>query len=262
MERAIILAAGRGERLVRGKPYPKPLERINGLPLIVRVLRSLEAAGVEEVAVVVGHLGHVLEAELREYRFELELSFVQNDEHHKPNGTSLLKAKDFVDGPTYLLMSDHLWSPDLLQRLRRFPLAWNEALLGVDFKIGQCFDLDDATKVAVSGDRIDRIGKELPHYDALDTGVFRITEAVIEALERVDGPNGCSLSQGIGELAREGRMRVVDVEGAAWVDVDTPEAHAHAERLIRKYGPMLRPSRVESGLTLAGLGSPAGARLR
>ena len=128
-------------------------------------------------------------------------------------------------------MSDHLWSPELLDRVRDYPLGEDEAVLGVDFKIDECFDLDDATKVAIRGDRVVRIGKELPRYDALDTGVFRITEAVIDALERVDGPEGCSLSQGIAQLASAGRMRVVDVEDAAWVDVDTPAALDHAEAL-------------------------------
>ena len=236
MERAIILAAGRGERLVNGKPYPKPLKPVNGVPLIARVLHSLELAGIDDVTIVVGHLGATLKEGLHDYRFEFDLRFVENPEFHKPNGTSLLKAKSMVRGPTYLLMSDHLWSPDLIERVRRYPLAEDEAVLGIDFKIDACFDLDDATKVAICGDRVEHIGKELPRYDALDTGVFRITPAVIEALERVDGPSGCSLSQGIGELARAGRMRVVDVEDAAWVDVDTPAALAHAEQLLRRFG--------------------------
>lgn len=251
MERAIILAAGRGERLVNGKPYPKPLKPVNGVALIVRVLRSLELARVEDVTIVVGHLGDVLVDALHQQRFDLDLRFVRNDEVHKPNGTSLLKAKAFVQEPTFLLMSDHLWSPDLLQRVRRFPLATDEAVLGVDFKIADCFDLDDATKVGLRGDRVIRIGKELPSYDALDTGVFRITPAVIEALERVDGPNGCSLSQGMAELARTGRMRVADVEDAAWVDVDTPAALAHAERLLRRHGQSLRPARSSVGVEVA-----------
>lgn len=241
MEQAIILAAGRGERLVSGLPYPKPLQRVNGQPLIVRVLRGLERAGIGQVGVVIGHLGETLERALRAERFDLELRFVGNDEFHKPNGTSLLKAKALVRGPTLLLMSDHLWSPELLDRVRAYPLAEDEAVLGVDFKIDACFDLDDATKVAIHGDRIADIGKELPRYDALDTGVFRITEAVVEALERVDGPDGCSLSQGIAQLARAGRMRVVDVENAAWVDVDTRPALEHAESLLRRYGRALRP---------------------
>jgi 1L-myo-inositol 1-phosphate cytidylyltransferase len=242
MERAIILAAGRGERLVNGKPYPKPLKPVNGVPLIVRVLRGLEQAHVEEVGIVIGHLGDVLKAGLEQYRFDLQLRFIENAEFHKPNGTSLLKAKHLVTGPTYVLMSDHLWSPDLIRCVRRYPLRDDEAVLGIDFKIGDCIDLDDATKVSLRGDRIERIGKELPSYDALDTGVFRITPAVIEALERVDGPEGCSLSQGMAELARMGRMRAVDVETAAWVDVDTPVALAHAERLLRRYGRALHPS--------------------
>jgi hypothetical protein len=33
----------------------------------------------------------------------------------------------------------------------------------------------------------------------------------------------------------------VDIEGAAWVDVDTPAALAHAEKLLRRFGNSLRP---------------------
>ncbi|MDH5673904.1 MAG: NTP transferase domain-containing protein [Myxococcales bacterium] len=240
MERAIILAAGLGQRLVQGRAYPKPLQTVNGLPLITRVLRSLERSGVEEAVIVVGHLGDTIVEALSDHFFELNIRFVRNDEYHKPNGTSLLKARDFVQGPTYLLMSDHLWSRELIEAVRRYPLADDEAVLGIDFKVDSCFDLDDATKVAIDGDRVQSIGKQLPRYDALDTGVFRITEAVIEALDRADGPDGCSLSDGMGELARKGRMRVVDVEDAAWIDVDTPEAHVEAERLLRRYGQRLR----------------------
>ena len=172
----------------------------------------------------------------------MDVRFFWNREYTKPNGTSLLAAKSFVQGPTFLLMSDHLWSPELIQRVRSYPLREDEAVLGIDFKIEDCCDLDDATKVRLAGDRIVDIGKQLTAYDALDTGVFRITPAVIQALERVEGPKGCSLSQGIGELASHGKMRAVDVGDAAWVDVDTPLAHAHAEQLLRRYGPALRPT--------------------
>jgi 1L-myo-inositol 1-phosphate cytidylyltransferase len=244
MERAIVLAAGRGERLVKGKHYPKPLQEVRGVPLIVRILRGLERAGVDEAAVVVGHLGELLVDTLSEYRFELDLRFVWNDEIDKPNGTSLLKARDFVQGPTFLLMSDHLWSPDLIERVRRFPLGAAEAVLGIDHKIAECIDLDDATKVQVAGDRVARIGKNLERYDALDTGVFRITEALIEALARQNGPEGCSLSQGVSELAERGAMRVVDVGDAAWLDVDTPRAMAHAAGLLRSHGSWLRTRRA------------------
>jgi choline kinase len=256
MERAIILAAGRGERLVNGKPYPKPLEKVNGVPLIVRVLRNLERAGVDQVGIIVGYLGDVLISELSKYDLDLEIRYFWNHEYNKPNGTSLLAAKEFVTGPTFLMMSDHLWSIDLIHRVRRYPLGFDEAVLGIDFKIDECIDLDDATKVAIRGDRVVRISKTLETYDALDTGVFRITPAVIEALERVEGPAGCSLSQGIGELAARGKMRVVDVEEATWVDVDTPLAHGHAEKLLRAYGAALRPMSSHVSTAVGGLAAP------
>lgn len=236
MNRAIILAAGMGTRLVKGLDYPKPLERVAGVPLIVRVIRSLESSGVDEVVVIVGYMADILTAELSRYDFGLRLIFVDNDEYEKPNGTSLLKAKAYVTGPTYLMMSDHLWAPSLFEAVSRYPLADDEAVLGTDEHIERCFDLDDATKVLTDGDRVSEIGKEIPNYDTLDTGLFRITPALIEALERADGPEGCSLSQGVGALAAQGKMRVVDVQGATWIDVDTPEAHAIAERLIAEYG--------------------------
>jgi 1L-myo-inositol 1-phosphate cytidylyltransferase len=251
MERAIILAAGRGERLVNGHPYPKPLKTVNGVPLIVRVLRNLEASGIKQVGIVVGYLGDVLRAGLDKYSFDLKITYFQNDEWNKPNGTSLLKAGSFVAGPTFLMMSDHLWSPDLLKAVRKFPLSNGESVLGVDYNIARCFDLDDATKVAIEDDRVVRIGKTLASYDALDTGVFRITPALIEALRRVEGAEGCSLSQGVAQLAAAGNMRVADIGNATWIDVDTPDAHARAEELIDTYGSSLRiPAARKSSVSI------------
>ena len=66
------------------------------------------------------------------------------------------------------------------------------------------------------------IGKQLETFHALDTGVFRITPALMDELARVNGPDGCSLSQGVAALAARGQMRVVDVGDAMWIDVDTP----------------------------------------
>jgi choline kinase len=186
-----------------------------------------------------------LKSGLSDYEHRAKLSFFPNAEYEKPNGTSVLKARDFVTGPTLLLMSDHLWSPGLLKSVALYPLTQRESVLGVDYRIDACFDLDDATKVQVRGDRIERIGKELGDYNALDTGIFMITPALIEALDAVNGPEGCSLSQGVAALAAEGRMKAADVHDATWIDVDTPEAHTEAERLIAELGEDLDGASVD-----------------
>lgn len=252
MKRAIILAAGKGERLVNGLTFPKPLKRVGGVPLIVRAIRNLERAGVDEVVVIVGYLGDVLESSLSRYKFGLDMRFVRNDEYSKPNGTSLLKARAFVQGPTFVLMSDHLWAPDLIAPIDAYAIASDEAVLGIDFDIERCIDIPDATKVLLEGDRIVQISKELPHYHALDTGVFKITEALMEELERANGPLGCSLSAGVQALAARGAMKAVSVGSAMWIDVDTPLAHGFAEKCLTRYGEVLQPAPTSDRISIAG----------
>ena len=54
LDRAIILAAGTGSRLVAQEAFPKPLKPIAGIPLLVRVLRTLQGEGIREAVVVIG----------------------------------------------------------------------------------------------------------------------------------------------------------------------------------------------------------------
>jgi molybdenum cofactor cytidylyltransferase len=56
---AVLLAAGAGERL-GGRP--KALLELGGVPLVMRQLVALSGAGVDEVAVVLGHHGEAVEA--------------------------------------------------------------------------------------------------------------------------------------------------------------------------------------------------------
>ncbi len=63
--KAMILAAGRGERL---RPItdtlPKPLVEVRGRPLIVHHLERLAECGVREVVINVSHLGELIERAL------------------------------------------------------------------------------------------------------------------------------------------------------------------------------------------------------
>lgn len=63
--RAMILAAGRGERLrPLTERVPKPLIPVGGEPLIVHQLRWLHRAGIRDIVVNLHHLGDVIERSL------------------------------------------------------------------------------------------------------------------------------------------------------------------------------------------------------
>jgi len=220
---------------------PKPLRVVGGVPLVVRVLRTLKSAGIQEAVVITGFQGEAVRRALKaETDLGLKLSFVDNPHFDKKNGVSLLSAARFVDRECVLTMSDHLYSPELVRRLLAADVPEGSCALAVDYDIERCFDLDDATKVGVELGKIKRIGKELETYDALDTGVFRIGPALIAELAAVEASTGdCSLSDGVQALSRRGRFLATDVGDVRWVDVDTPQALACAEAMLRVFGDTL-----------------------
>jgi histidinol-phosphate aminotransferase len=239
VDRAIILAAGRGSRLAEGDGPPKPLRTVSGTAMIVRILRTLAKEGVREAVVVVGFEAARIKAalDLVGEALGVELRFVDNPAWERSNGVSLLAAAEFLDRDCLLTMSDHLVAPELVRRLVRADLPTGHCALGVDFDIERCFDLDDATKVRVEGHSIAAIGKELTDYNAIDTGIFRVNGNLARVLAEVLSMRGdASLSEGVRALAVQGLFSVVDVGGARWIDVDTPAAHARAEAMLRVFG--------------------------
>jgi 1L-myo-inositol 1-phosphate cytidylyltransferase len=89
--------------------------------------------------------------------------------------------------------------------------------------------MDDATKVETGASgAILRIGKTLARFDAIDTGLFRATPALAEAI----GGGGGSLSEGVQRLADRRMAATIDVTGLRWLDVDDAAALAKAEAML------------------------------
>jgi choline kinase/phosphatidylglycerophosphate synthase len=232
---AVILAAGNGSRLRRvSGSLPKPLIRVAGVPLIERVMRTALKAGIESFVIVTGYESERIRAFVERIPdLNDRVTWVHNPDYHLPHGGSVLAAREAAPEDFALLMSDHLFEPEALSRLLRAPRRPDECLLGVDSNLAGIFDTDDATKVRLSGDRIADIGKSLEAFDAVDTGLFVCSPRLFDALAAcASGGGGCSLSDGVRRLAREGRMSAVDIGQAAWQDVDTPEALRHAEGML------------------------------
>ena len=221
----LIIAAGLGSRLRAVSPS-KPLTPVAGVPLIERVIRAAAAGGATRFFVATGHEAARLEAFLDELPFEI--APVRVADWDLPNGHSVLAGAAAIPGDYLLTMSDHLFDPAIVARLIAAPPA--ALTLAVDRDLaGPLLDMDDATKVATGvGGAIVRIGKTLAEYDAVDTGLFRATPALAEAI----GAGGGSLSEGVQRLADKGEAATLDVTGLRWLDVDDPAALAKAEAML------------------------------
>jgi choline kinase len=239
VNQCLILAAGNGTRIrsVSGG-LPKPLVQFRGRPILDHVITRAHEAGVDKFVIVVGYRSDLIRRwfDMR-WLGKISITWVENPDYHKANGISVLKAKDEIYGNFLLMMADHIFEPQTAKVLMKQTLAPDESILAVDPNIDRVFDLDDATKVRRDGDRIVDIGKEIAHYDALDTGMFLCSPALFDRLEAATKDGNCSLSDGMRQLAAERRLRALEIGEAHWQDVDTPEALAHAEGVFDGYFP-------------------------
>ncbi|MGZ8297463.1 MAG: phosphocholine cytidylyltransferase family protein, partial [Allosphingosinicella sp.] len=201
------------------------------------VVRRAAAGGASEFVVVTGYEPEPLEAFLHALSEAsgLPIEIVRNEAWDRPNGLSVLAAAGRLDGDFVLLMSDHLFDPEILRDMIAADRRGAALTLGADPAVDNpLLDLDDATKIELGEEgRIRRIGKTLARYDAIDTGIFIATPELLEALRAGLAAGGTgSLSEGVQALADQGRAFTRDIGGRWWLDVDDEAAFAKAEAAL------------------------------
>ncbi len=185
------------------------------------------AAGVRDIAIVVGYLGDkVKEALGNGNDFGVRLQYICNSDYLGGNAISVYKAREWAQGePVVLCMGDHLIDREIVKRLLDRQTV-NETLC-VDYTPAQHHALAEATKVTVDKDGcIKDIGKGLTCWDALDTGVFLLAENFFQDLHTLVQHRGTdvTISDVIRFLIRRGHpFDTCDVSGCFWADIDTKE---------------------------------------
>ena len=234
VRRAVILAAGNGDRFRTPARDSKLLHPLLGRPILLRTLEAARDAGIQAVTVVLGYQAERVQALVeRGAPPGLALSFAVNPEWELENGVSALAARPFAgSGRFALLMGDHIFEPPVLRRMLRLAAPDNESLLAVDARPATPEQVAEATKVRREGSRIVAIGKDLTDFDALDTGLFVCSPLLFEALETARAQGDTTLSGGIRQLAARGLMHGMEIGDAAWCDIDTRSDLEAAEALL------------------------------
>jgi len=228
VDKGVILAAGDGDRLGSlTLTCPKVLLPVNGVPLINYPIEAMASCGISKIAIVVGYLGDkIIEVLGDGSNFGTKLQYIFNSDYFGGNAISVYRARDWVqEDPFVLCMGDHIIEGKLVKRLLNRQTV-NETLC-IDYKPAQYHQLAEATKVIVdSAGCITDIGKDLVYWDALDTGVFLLTENFFRALDELVHHlgNNIEVSDVIRFLISRGhRFDTCNVSGYFWADVDTAE---------------------------------------
>lgn len=109
--RAMILAAGKGERL---RPItdtcPKPLVKAGGKTLIEYHIESLQKAGINEIIINVSHLGEQIQAYLgngRKWEVSIEYSV---EPVIKEVGGGILQALPLLGEDAFIVVNGDIWT--------------------------------------------------------------------------------------------------------------------------------------------------------
>ena len=226
--KAVILAAGRGKRLNSfTKSQPKPLTPILGKPIIEHTLDTLKNVGISNCIIVTGYLGKLIQKRLGNgSEFNIKIQYCHNPQYMSGNAISLKTAEKHIKNNEQflLLMADHYVSQEIIK----------EALKKSNYKRLLCVDknpayppqIKDATKVLVNSEGyIVDIGKKIPLWNAVDTGVFILDNSIfkiIKILERTE--KDLTITRCVKQSALNGKpLWACNVSGKLWFDIDTKE---------------------------------------
>jgi NDP-sugar pyrophosphorylase family protein len=235
MDKAVVLAAGRGTRMgeLTGK-VPKPLLRVGGKPLIEHVLDNMRAAGVRRVLVVTGYQAELIENHLAAFPLEVEF---RRQWPLDGTGSAALLARDFAGADNFLLTyGDILADSDDYRRtaamLESDPSA--DAVLGLN-------RVDDPWQGAAVYHHdwiVARIVEKPPRGTSStpwnNRGVYAFRSTIFDYLAKLEpSPRGeFELPSAVeGMLAAGKRLLGVELRRAS-LDVGRPEDLAAAEKLL------------------------------
>jgi choline kinase len=226
---AVYLAAGEGKRL---RPLtadrPKAMVEIAGISLAERALRSLRAAGIERIVGVTGY-----RAEAFEPLSDLLTERRPNERYAElENVYSLWLARDVVAGGCYIVNSDVLFEDEIARRLVTAP--GSSVLCASDHGVDQ-----ESMKAVARAGRLELLTKQAPAEGNPEyIGLSRIDPADGPRLAAIldefvaAGRTSVYYEDAIEWLARAVSVRLLPVDGLAWIEIDDHADLARAERQV------------------------------
>lgn len=257
---AIILAAGMGRRLKDlTKDNTKCMVKVNGVPLIDRMLRQIEGLHLSRVVIVVGYKGQELIDHIGTLDNKTPVVFVNNPDYDKTNNIySLALAKELLcEDDTLLFESDIIFEDSVLEAIVNDP---RETLALVDkyesWMDGTCVKLyEDDTIEAFIPEKRFRFSEIREYYKTVNIYKFsrHFSEnyyvPFLDAYQMALGQNG-AYDQVLRVIAllEEPVIKAKRLDGQKWYEIDdiqdldiaesifTPDDNERVRLLQGRYG--------------------------
>jgi len=181
--KAIILAAGKGERLFPlTATRPKPLMPVAGRPVISYVVEALKSVGISEVVVVVNYMKDMVKSYFSAER-GLKVHFVEQSQT-LGTANAILCAREHIDGDVLVIYGDLYVEASAVENLVKEYESKKPDLLVAScyMEKPQQFGL---LKVSDNGSVVDVVEKpEEPVPGYINAGIYIFNEEMLKYLEK------------------------------------------------------------------------------
>lgn len=232
---AVLLAAGLGSRLgALTKELPKALIAVGGQPLLLHALGFAACLRPSRVVVVGGFGFSLVKEALARFRGGLTVDLVENPHFRDGNLVSLLAARPLLTKGFLVMNVDHIYRPAIAPVVAR-AVDRVTAFIDTDRTLG-----DDDMKVERDPEgRVVAIAKTLTTFDCGYVGMTRVPTTLLgrywDEADRALAEEGRAIhvERILARLARTPDAPTCrDVSGHGWLEVDTPDERAAAERAL------------------------------
>ncbi len=227
IDRAVILAAGRGTRMRElTNDVPKPMIEVRGKPVLQYIVQGLRDAGVRKFLIIVGYHAEAVrnffgDGGSHNASIEYATQTVQDG-----TGRVVNLARDFTGGsPFALSYGDILIGQENYKRIVDLPDNMEAVITvtrGEDVSKGGAVFVNEQMELVDLREKPKPGEPTSPWYNA---GLYAFRPSIFEFIEKLKpSPRGeYELTDAIRDLAHSGRkVRALEVTGE-WADVRDPE---------------------------------------
>lgn len=233
----IILAAGMGTRLGElTKDKPKALTEVAGKPMIAYSLAFARALQPEKIVIVGGYLFNKLADVVAS--IDKDIVLVENTEYQTTQRmVSLMTAQKKIIGGFISYDGDYIYHPSIAKKIQE-NLDDEMKVFGTDDESDEV-QLDMMVKVDENNYLVN-MAKGLTDHEYCFNSILYCPESKVpdffesanEVLKKSD-PQKTHVEEAVLAYARSrGHVEMVDLGYPKWVEVDTPEELAAAERMV------------------------------
>jgi len=216
------------------------LVKVGNQPMILWNIKQLQEAGIKNIYIVIGYRGEEIKKELTNHPdISANINYIeQNDNSKEGMLKSVMSIKNYINEQFFLLSADVIIEKNPYSQFADiFSLNSSDLIMALISTDREQFERSGAlSRIALEGEKIINVGRDLPYYNGLQTGVYYFGGNSIDMLDGIKqfSRKIKDFDELLNQAAIRGKLKAAVLDKGEWFDVNTPATHVRADIFMRR----------------------------